>query len=110
MAITMHLYYTGQNGSAREFAKEMTAGGTVQAVRAESGCLRYEYFLPLEDSETVLLIDSWESQEALDAHHASPLMAKIAALRSTYGLHMRAERYTQDSAGVPAADAAFLRG
>ena len=93
MTITMNLYYTGQNGSARKFAAEMTESGVVQAVRAEKGNLRYAYFFPMEDAETVLLIDSWENQQALDAHHASPLMAKIAALREKYDLHMRAERY-----------------
>ena len=108
MAITMNLYYTGQNGSARKFAAEMTESGVVQAVRAEAGNLRYAYFFPMEDAETVLLIDSWENQQALDAHHASPLMSKIAALREKYDLHMRAERYIPDDAGAPAADAAFL--
>ena len=39
------------------------------------------------------MIDSWESQEALDRHHASPLMGKIAALREKYDLHMVVERF-----------------
>jgi quinol monooxygenase YgiN len=54
--------------------------------------LRYEYFQPLNDPQTVLLIDSWTSQEALDADHDSPMMAKLAQLREKYNLHMRAER------------------
>ena len=37
MAITVNIYYTGTNGSARRFAKEMTEGGTVAAIRAEEG-------------------------------------------------------------------------
>ena len=67
MAITVNIYYTGANGSARRFAKEMTEGGTVAAIRAEEGNLRYEYFYPAEDPETVLLIDSWRDQAAIDA-------------------------------------------
>ena len=81
MAITVNLRYTGQDGNARKFAEEMTAGGTVAAIRAEAGNLRYEYYQSLDDPETVLLIDSWENQEAIDVHHASPMMAVIAALR-----------------------------
>ena len=57
----------------------------------------------------MLLIDSWKDQRALDLHHASPMMAKIAALREKYGLHMRVERYVSDEAGIPEADRAFLR-
>ncbi len=107
MAITMNLYYTGVNGAARAFAAEMTASGVADEIRAEEGNLRYEYFLPMDDPETVLLIDSWACQAALDAHHASPMMARIAALREKYDLHMRAERYV--SADEPETDSRFLR-
>ena len=107
MAITMNLYYTGENGAARAFAAEMTSSGVVDEIRAEPGNLRYEYFLPMDDPETVLLIDSWAGQAALDAHHASPMMARIAALREKYDLHMRAERYV--SADEPETDSRFLR-
>ena len=104
-ALTMNLYYTGKHGAARRFASEMEASGTAAAIRAEPGNLRYEYFLPLSDPETILLIDSWRDQAALDAHHASPMMAKIAALREKYDLHMRAERYV----GPEQPDDAFIR-
>ena len=69
MAITVNLRYTGKNGNARKFAEEMAAGGTVAAIRAEAGNPRYEYYQPLDDPETILLIDSWESQEAIDPVH-----------------------------------------
>ncbi|MBQ7604718.1 MAG: antibiotic biosynthesis monooxygenase [Clostridia bacterium] len=106
MIITVNLYYKGQNGSARKFAREMESSGIADAVRAETGNLRYRYFLPLDDPETVLLIDSWRDQAALDAHHAGPLMEKIAAMREKYDLHMTAERYVTAADG---SDEAFLR-
>ena len=107
MAITVNLRYTGKNGNARRFAEEMTAGGTVAAIRAEKGNLRYEYYQPLDDPETILLIDSWESQEAIDIHHASPMMATIAALREKYDLRMTVERYV--SAEIPETENRFIR-
>lgn len=91
--ITVNLRYTGDGGAARAFAEEMTASGTVEAIRNEPGNLRYEYYLSLDDPETVLLIDSWTDQAAIDAHHASPMMATIAALREKYDLHMTVERF-----------------
>lgn len=74
----------------------MESSGTADAIRREEGNLRYEYFIPMQDEETVLLIDSWENQQALDVHHASPMMQTIAALRDKYDLHMRVERYVSD--------------
>lgn len=109
MAITVNIYYTGKNGSAGKFAREMIKSGVAGRIRAEEGNLRYEYFLPLEDPETVLLIDSWTDQEAIDRHHATPMMEEIARLREKYDLHMKVERYVGDEAGMPEQDAAFVR-
>ena len=61
MRITMHLYYTGKDGSARKFAEEMERSGTADLIRAEAGNERYDYFFPMNDPETVLLIDSWKA-------------------------------------------------
>ena len=105
--ITINIRYKGGPGAARAFAEEMLASGTVAAIRSEPGNLRYEYHVPLEDPETILLIDSWADQAALDTHHASPMMAAVAAMRDKYDLHMTAERFV--SAEDNPDDARFLR-
>ena len=97
MSIIVNLYYTGQNGNARKFAEEMTARGIVDAVRAEEGNERYEYFFPMDDSETVLLIDRWKDQQALDIHHKTEMMTEIAGLRRKYKLRMKVERYVDEN-------------
>ena len=97
MAFTINIYYTGSNGSAKQFAQEMINSGIVDEIRSKQGNLRYEYFCPLNDSETILLIDSWENQQALDEHHHSETMAKIIDLRNKYDLHMKVERYVQET-------------
>ena len=109
MAVTVNIYYTGENGNARKFAEEMEQSGTVAAIRAEEGNLRYEYFYPKDDPETVLLIDSWESQEAIDKHHKTPMMDKITELRNKYDLHMKVERYIEDTGGIPSKDKDFIK-
>lgn len=108
MSIVVNLYYHGTNGSARRFAEEMESSGIADAIRAEEGNERYQYFLPLDDAETVLLIDAWSDQAAIDAHHASPMMTELAKLREKYDLHMDAERYVTDDS-QPASDERFIR-
>ncbi len=93
MSIIVNIYYTGKNGNAVKFAEEMIERGIVDRILAEEGNERYEYFLPFGSSETVLLIDAWKDQAALDRHHSSPMMGEIAALREKYELKMRAEKY-----------------
>lgn len=105
----MNIYYSGVNGNAKKFAEEMVSSGVVGDIRAENGNLKYEYFFPMEDEETVLLIDSWKDQHSIDVHHASPMMEKIIELREKYDLHMRVERYMSDETGVPEMDKAFIK-
>ena len=107
--IIVNLYYTGTNGNARKFAEEMERSGTANKIRSEAGNIRYEYYFPMNDPETVLLIDAWESQEAIDILHSSPMMQTIAALREKYDLHMRVERYVSDSDYEAEKDSKFIR-
>ena len=95
MSLTINIYYTGKDGSARKFAEEMVSSGVVDRVRAEEGNEKYEYFFPMDDPETVLLIDRWNNQEALDIHHKSPMMKEIANLRDKYHLHMKVEQFVE---------------
>lgn len=109
MAITINIYYTGKNGSAKKFAVEMVASGIVKDICAEDGNLRYEYFFPMNDDETVLLIDSWKNQEALDKHHETEMMQKIIALREKYDLHMKVERYVTDKNDIPEQNKKYIK-
>ncbi len=77
MAITVNIYYKGKNGNARKFVEEMIASGTVDKIRSKKGNIKYEYFFPFNDGETVLLIDSWENQQAIDEHHQSSAMKQL---------------------------------
>lgn len=95
MSLTINIYYTGKDGSARKFAEEMVSKGIVDLIRAEEGNERYEYFFPMEDEETILLIDQWENQEALDFHHKSEMMKEIADLRKKYNLSMKVNKFKE---------------
>ena len=107
MSITISLHYHGKAGSARAFAEEMERTGLADAIRAEPGNLQYRYFVPLDDPETVLLIDAWEDQAAIDRHHQSPMMAQLAALREKYDLHMEAARFI--ALDAPPSDDGYIR-
>jgi len=107
MSIVINIYYKGEGGNARKFAEEMMGSGVVDKIRNEEGNQGYDYYLPIGDNDTVLLIDKWRDQKALDLHHASPMMSDIARLRDKYDLHMQVERYVSD-ADVPSDDK-FIR-
>ena len=49
----------------------------------------------MEDPETVLLIDKWEDEAALDEHHKSPMMKTIAELRKKHKLSLKIEQFVK---------------
>ncbi|MBQ7783902.1 MAG: antibiotic biosynthesis monooxygenase [Oscillospiraceae bacterium] len=109
MSIAVNIYYSGINGNAGKFAAEMESSGTAEKIRSTEGNIRYEYFFPANDPETVLLIDVWIDQTAIDRHHASPMMNTILELRNKYDLRMTVERYISDTNGIPEADMKFIK-
>lgn len=107
MSITVNIYYKGKKDAARKFATEMMRSGIVEAIRKEEGNLQYEYFYPVEDDETVLLIDSWKDQNSIDKHHKTSMMQEIIKLREKYDLHMKVLRFIDEE--VPKGDDYFIR-
>lgn len=95
MSIIVNIYYTGEYGNARRFAEEMEAKGIADRVRKEIGNLGHEYFVPMDDPETVLLIDKWKDQESLDFHHKSKMMKDTAKLSDRYELKMKVKSFTE---------------
>lgn len=93
--ITAMIRYYGKGDDAMKFANEMISSGIVDEIRTKEGNLKYEYFKPLDEDGSIVLIDSWASQEALDDHHHSSTMGKIAALREKYDLHMEVHKYNE---------------
>lgn len=77
--------YKMQNGSAEAFLSELSGIGIPELVRAENGCLRYEYFLPANGStDRMLLVEEWESAELQALHLEQPHMKRLADIKPRY--------------------------
>lgn len=76
--------YKLTNGAA-DFLKELQAIGIPELVRAEEGCLRYEYFLPADGSaDRVILLEEWQSAELQALHMEQPHMKRLAEIKPDY--------------------------
>lgn len=87
-----------------KFYAELMACGAVEATRKEQGCVRYEYFFPVESlldnamtgregdfdaakaPVEMLLWETWESREDQAAHTQAPHFALFATLKEKYGI------------------------
>lgn len=93
MTLTINILYKGKD--SKKFAKEMTEKGIVDRIRAQKGNIKYEYYQSLERDDEILLVDIWQSQEALDIHHQSPMMTEIMQLREKYDVKMEVHKYQE---------------
>ena len=49
------------------------------ASRNEPGCVRYQVCQDTENENSIVFVEEWQSQDALDAHFASPHIAEFMA-------------------------------
>ena len=91
--IILHVYYRCKSGVAQDFVRAIKDSGVQTLVRAEDGCIQYDYHLSLEEPDTVVLLEKWRDSEALAAHLAQPHMETLRELKSRFALDTRLERY-----------------
>lgn len=81
-----YVTYTLADAAAREaYIKEVLASGIIEKSRAEEGCIRYEYFYPVESDNTLFLWEQWESREHQKAHCGTEHFAQLGAIKARYG-------------------------
>ncbi len=93
MGVVINVSYNGVGDSARKFVESMITEGVLEAVRAEDGCLGYEYFISMDDPGRVLLVEHWRDESSLDAHTNSDNMRAIGALKERHGLTAAIEKF-----------------
>lgn len=109
MSITVNIYYKGTKSNLHKFIDEMISKGIVDKIRKQKGNLKYEYYMPVDKENHILLIDQWESQHSLDEHHSSSMMSDIIELRNKYNLEMHVERFVDDNNSITENDKKFIK-
>ncbi len=58
--------------------------GLLDAIRAENGCLRYDYYFSVQEENVILLVEQWESEKLQQEHMQHPNMTRLQALKAEY--------------------------
>ena len=69
--------YTCKDGKRETFVELLKSEGIVDSIRAEVGCVRYDYYFSEKDKNELLLIEAWEKKEDQQVHMTQPHMAKL---------------------------------
>ena len=91
--IILHVTYRCKSGAAEEFVRAVKDSGVQALVRAEDGCLQYDYLLSLEQDDTVVLLEKWRDGDALALHLSQPHMKTIQEFKADFVQDAVVERF-----------------
>lgn len=66
------------------FIKKVKESGVLDSIRAEDGCIRYDYYLSEKDPNELLLIEQWESKQHQQIHIEQPHMDTLRSFKGDY--------------------------
>jgi len=81
---TIYVVFECLPNKREAFVKRVQDEGIVEAVRAEDGCYRYDYYFSEKDPNELLLIEAWESYAHQQVHIAQPHMARLREIKEDY--------------------------
>ena len=81
---TIYVVFKAFPGKREAFVERAYAEGVVDAVRAEDGCIRYDYYYSEKDPNEILLVEAWESKRHQEIHIAQPHMDTMRSFKNDY--------------------------
>jgi len=81
---TIYVIYSCIPGKREAFLQAMADAGIAEKVRAEDGCIFYDYYIPLDNDNDILLLEKWESKEHQQKHCEQPHMALLRSMKPEY--------------------------
>ncbi len=79
---TIYVKFDCHEGKREAFVKEVKSQGILDAIRAEDGCLQYDYYYADADKDGLLLIEAWESKQHQQVHMEQPHMARLREINA----------------------------
>ncbi len=66
------------------FLEKVKNTGVLDAIRAENGCIKYDYYLSDKDPDELLLIEQWETKRHQQVHMEQPHMQSFREFKDDY--------------------------
>lgn len=82
--LNIYVKYTAHDGGREPFLRQIVEQGILSAIRAEDGCIMYDYYLSAQDENVILLIEQWESEAHQRVHMQQPHMKPLMELKDRY--------------------------
>jgi quinol monooxygenase YgiN len=81
---TIYVKFDCLTNKREAFINKVKETGVLDAIRAEDGCIRYDYYLSEKDPNEILLIEQWESKQHQQIHIEQPHMDVLRSFKNDY--------------------------
>lgn len=76
--------YKAKNGMGEKFIEEVRSAGIMEKIQAEDGFVKYDYYLSAADTNEILLVEEWSSEEQQQAHLLTAHMGELKSIKEKY--------------------------
>ena len=91
--LTLTVVYTSKPGMREAFVQEVLKSGILEKIRAEEGCIAYDYYASEDDIDRLMLIEKWENSAVQQAHMQQAHMQELAEIKARYIDATKIEHY-----------------
>ena len=91
--IVFNVMYKCKPGKRDAFLQRIKDEGIDVACRADRGNICYDYFIPADGSDNLLLLEKWEDARTLDEHVAQSHIARLRAFKPEYVMDTESDRF-----------------
>ncbi len=91
--IVLNVTYKCKPDMREEFLEMIMTEGIDAASRAEAGNLKYDYYIPTDGSDDLLLVEKWKNSDALAEHGRQSHYARLKELKSEFVNDTVIEKY-----------------
>ena len=81
---TIYVKFECIEGKRESFVRRVREEGILDAIRAEDGCHRYDYYFSEEKENELLLLEAWETKRHQEVHMTQPHMDALRKLNSEH--------------------------
>ena len=89
----MNVFYKMAPGTRDAFLKDLLDNRISECAKAIPGCVQYQYMVPADNPDLLVLMEKWENEDARQIHMAAPHFAKIQELKGDRVIGWEMEEY-----------------
>jgi quinol monooxygenase YgiN len=83
-----------KKGARDDFLRAAGQAGIVESCRKEPGNAGYGYFLPVDNPDEVLIVETWADEQSFKAHLEGPAVKALGPIKERFLLELTPKKFS----------------